>query len=378
MQTRRSLIQSKPSRRGFTLIELLVVISIIATLMALILPAIQQARAAARRTQCQNNMKNIALAAHNFASAKRGKLPALGVYGPDMSQTSTPVLGLRSWVVDLLPFMDQRGVYDRFQLDQRWDSGANNAVNRTYIKVLACPDDESAIGIDGGLSYVANHGYVLETQIANVWVEPGVDWNGNTFISATSAADLDSADSDAHRNAGVFWMDIQKAGFPNTVGNTRARAEQKNTHSIDGAYDGGGQTIMFSENIWAGGEGSWANPAWTNVGFVLGLDGSGGAQSYANPSFSGFVQPGKTAQKTTINGGTGNGGVEASPGSLSGRLSAAPNSQHFGGVTVAWVEGSVGFLSQDIDRNVYARLISPAGSKLTNANSQAPLGESDF
>ena len=378
MQTRRSLILSKTSRRGFTLIELLVVISIIATLMALILPAIQQARAAARRTECQNNMKNIALAAHNFASAKRGKLPPIGVYGPDRSQTTAPVLGLRSWVVELLPFMDQRGVYDRFQLDQRWDSGANNAVNRTYIKVLACPDDDTAVGVNGGLSYVANHGYVLESLPANVWVEPGVDWNGNTVISEAGAADLDTADSDAHRNTGVFWMDIQNAGFANAVGNTRARAEQKNSHTIDGAYDGAGQTILFSENIWAGGEGSWANPTWTNVSFILALDGSGGAQNFASPTYSGFVQPGKTAPKTSVNGGTGNGGVEAHVGSLTGRLSAGPNSNHFGGVTVAWVEGSVGFLSQDIDRNVYARLISPAGSKLSNPNSQAPLGESDF
>ena len=75
MQTRRSLILSKTSRRGFTLIELLVVISIIATLMALILPAVQQAREAGRRTQCLNNLKNITLAAISFAEAHRGVLP---------------------------------------------------------------------------------------------------------------------------------------------------------------------------------------------------------------------------------------------------------------------------------------------------------------
>jgi len=363
MQIRRIQLTQKPVRRGFTLIELLVVISIIATLMALILPAIQQARAAARRTECKNNLKNIALAVHNFASAKMGALPPLGVYGPD-SAAGGAINPLHSWVVKLLPFMDSRAVYDRWQLDQGWNSPANGGgvdpLNRKYLKVLACPEDETAMSVPGGLSYVANHGYLLETLTTNIWVEPGVDWNGNSNISAAGAADLDLTDSDLHRNAGVFWMDISKAGYTNAPGNTRARAEQKNSISIEGAYDGGGQTIMFTENTWAGGEGSWASPVWTNVGFVLSLSTATG-QSYANPQWSQTTSPGKSAPKTLINQGG----------------PTSPNGGHTGGVNVAWVEGSVGFISQDIDSGVYARLISPAGSKSLTFG-QPPLSDNAF
>ncbi|MCP4171844.1 MAG: type II secretion system protein, partial [Fuerstiella sp.] len=80
MQSRRHTAASRKARRGFTLIELLVVISIIATLMSLILPAIQNAREAGRRTQCLNNIRNVTLAALNFATSNKSRLPALGYF----------------------------------------------------------------------------------------------------------------------------------------------------------------------------------------------------------------------------------------------------------------------------------------------------------
>ncbi|MCA9097473.1 MAG: DUF1559 domain-containing protein, partial [Planctomycetaceae bacterium] len=75
MKTLRTKRNSEAPRRGFTLIELLVVITIIATLMSLILPAVQSARESSRRTQCLNNMRQHGLAMSNFAAANNGKLP---------------------------------------------------------------------------------------------------------------------------------------------------------------------------------------------------------------------------------------------------------------------------------------------------------------
>jgi prepilin-type N-terminal cleavage/methylation domain-containing protein len=93
---------------GFTIVELLVVIAIIGGLIALLLPAVQAAREAARRTACSNNMKNIGLAVHNYAAAN-GTLPAGGSYPPYLGYAWG-----HSWSVALLPFLEQSSVYDRF------------------------------------------------------------------------------------------------------------------------------------------------------------------------------------------------------------------------------------------------------------------------
>jgi hypothetical protein len=155
MQTRRSLILSKTSRRGFTLIELLVVISIIATLMALILPAVQQAREAGRRTQCLNNLKNITLAAISFAEAHRGVLPASGTY-PGLNADSSvdgsreSIYPSHSWALDLLPYMDQTAVYERWTFGTGFNVGGNIAVSQYNFEVLTCPNDDSSAGQNGG------------------------------------------------------------------------------------------------------------------------------------------------------------------------------------------------------------------------------------
>jgi prepilin-type N-terminal cleavage/methylation domain-containing protein len=84
-------VKQSRADRGFTLIELLVVIAIIAILIALLLPAVQQAREAARRTQCKNNMKQLALAAHNFEGTY-GNLPP-GYLGPDLPTNDGNIAG---------------------------------------------------------------------------------------------------------------------------------------------------------------------------------------------------------------------------------------------------------------------------------------------
>ena len=102
MQARRHTPR-RTQRRGFTLIELLVVISIIATLMALLLPASKNAREAARRTQCLNNQRNIATAMIGWATAHNNQLPAYGYWAADTTDPMTAVVQpQRSWVVELL------------------------------------------------------------------------------------------------------------------------------------------------------------------------------------------------------------------------------------------------------------------------------------
>ncbi len=103
------MVQRAPSRRGaFTLIELLVVIAIIAVLVALLLPAVQQAREAARRTQCRNNLKQIGLALHNYHDSHTIFPP-----GETSNQTDDPLYG-HGPGVDLLPYIDQANVYNKF------------------------------------------------------------------------------------------------------------------------------------------------------------------------------------------------------------------------------------------------------------------------
>ena len=95
---------------GFTVIELMVVIAIISVLMSLILPAVMNARGAARRTQCQNNLKNLGLAMINEAEAKK-RFPASGYFGRTTGF-------YRSWAADLLPWIDQQTIADRWDKDQ--------------------------------------------------------------------------------------------------------------------------------------------------------------------------------------------------------------------------------------------------------------------
>src|ERR1051325_7778778 len=108
----------RSTRRGLTLIELLVVIAIIAILIALLVPAVQKVREAAARTQCQNNLKQMALALHNYHDNYK-VLPA----GCVMSTTN-----FLSFHVHILPFIDQTPLYAKFDKNTRYDGATNAAL----------------------------------------------------------------------------------------------------------------------------------------------------------------------------------------------------------------------------------------------------------
>lgn len=134
------------SRLGFTLVELLVVIAIIGVLIALLLPAVQQAREAAQRTQCKNNLHNIGLAVHNYLSTHKFFPTAL--FNPD------PFGDPGTWMTLILPFMDQNQIYDNMNFSTT--SGGplcpatgtirfNTTAISAQIAAYACPTDSTNV-----------------------------------------------------------------------------------------------------------------------------------------------------------------------------------------------------------------------------------------
>ncbi len=152
-------------RRGFTLIELLVVIAIIGVLIALLLPAVQAAREAARRSQCTNNLKQLGLAVQNYISTN-DVLPPMCTYPAGATQSWG---WSYSWTIGLLPFMEQNPMYNAFNFSVgifgnssgfTYQQG-NNTVAYSQINTLICPSDGSQRGPQspyGTTSYVGNLG----------------------------------------------------------------------------------------------------------------------------------------------------------------------------------------------------------------------------
>lgn len=362
-----------PLRRGFTLIELLVVISIIATLMSLILPAIQNAREAGRRTQCLNNIRNVTVACMNFASANpKGHLPALSYYPPGAAVSGSPIVPFiegRSWVVDILPYMDQQSTYDRWQFDQPWDSAANLPLaGSLFIEALACPNDESAYQIEGGLSYVANAGFGTSVDGADAatqnrghtFFDAAFDWNSDGVVSRPE-------DYEITFHTGVFWPILNNGGFKKLCQN-RCTAPGK-------IYDGSGNTLMLSENLNAG-QTNWANPSLTSCGFMLPLNGTGSSPGDTNKVSNVVLSntPLATQTGTTPYINQMKTGPEGSP---------FPSSSHPGIVTASFCDGSAKSLSENIDQYVYSQLMTPNGTRLRTLTgvqftAENPVSSSDF
>lgn len=127
-------------RPGFTLIELLVVIAIIAILIALLLPAVQSAREAARRAQCVNNLKQLALASLNYESTN-GSLQASALWGkPTDGRACHPKYGFGTFI-PILPYMEQTNVYNRFNFADSCYSALNFSYAGVGIGTLWCPSD---------------------------------------------------------------------------------------------------------------------------------------------------------------------------------------------------------------------------------------------
>lgn len=129
---KRQALQSRP---GFTLVELLVVIAIIGILVALLLPAVQAAREAARRTSCKNNLRQLGLALHLYHDAHEVFPP--GVLGATGSQSANEKL--HTWNALLLPFVEQLSLQDSYDFNVRFDNAKNATAVAQVVQVFLCP-----------------------------------------------------------------------------------------------------------------------------------------------------------------------------------------------------------------------------------------------
>lgn len=167
-------------RRGFTLIELLVVIAIIAILIALLLPAIQKVRESAARMQCLNNVKQLALAAHNYHDTN-SKLPgAAGAWS-----------GSGTWLVSVLPYVDQPAIAKLYRTDLVGYDQVSSGATGNQLAVGSCPSDNAAL--KGGQTYKGSsyHNYAVNigntasgTPFSTGNMRTETTYNGNTFAGA--------------------------------------------------------------------------------------------------------------------------------------------------------------------------------------------------
>ncbi len=223
MTTRRPHHEASCPRRmspGFTLIELLVVISIIAVLIGLLLPAVQSAREAGRRTACQNNMRNIGLAIIQYVEIHQ-KFPRAGVFTDDPlkqnppGSSPTPMIGTRklgitswhdplctpdaievpmyNWVVEVLPYLDQQDLanawtkvgpnasgklvpYSYLSDDHNLPGQPTNlTIGSTSLAILRCPDDTSTRPGEGNMSDAANGGFSAWPALPLGWTRSAHD-----------------------------------------------------------------------------------------------------------------------------------------------------------------------------------------------------------
>jgi len=388
MLARRPAPRRASARRGFTLIELLVVISIIATLAALILPAVQNARATARRAECMNNIRNCGIAAQSFSTARNGNLPFVADASAQFNWNTpaAPVWSASPWTVQLMPYMEYGVLAEKLAAANSTvvPSDTTLALSRTNIKVLNCPDDQNSDAV-GNLSYVINNGYAalpLWGQTNLLHQPTGYDYSFNTL--GVQTAD----DAEVAAGTGASWSNVAfpaSAGAP--LGRTTTTAIKIDKVS---SADGSSQTLLFAENLqaqrWIGREPTAADISngyvieEASLTFRLCVDGTVTTTANVNDVVTspvggvGDAPPAAKGRSLSLAGiipdSTINFGLQVAVEGQAPR----PSSLHVGGTNVVFVGGNSKFLAQNIDAGVYARLVSWDGGR----KGQAVLSDTDF
>jgi prepilin-type N-terminal cleavage/methylation domain-containing protein len=309
-------------RSGFTLIELLVVIAIIAILIALLVPAVQKVRDAAMRTQCQNNLKQLALGAHNYHDTYHAFMPGNGIPPGQTPPKFTGVwsdprfnglpYGTFSWAAYILPFIEGNNVFNQINFNlpaytpyfeeygsqtggrpQPYGNPANALAATSMPSVFVCPaairarpeNEQKDYGINGGIQ---SHGCCAERSTTNsaegmAWLGSAVrmvevtDGTSNTFLffDLMNYAEHGRIDFGKGSNPFIF---VNEAGQGYAVGSTNGTVagvwppndETPNTRGPESNHFGGVFSAMADGHV------TWVSNSVTPAVYLAGYTRSGG------------------------------------------------------------------------------------------------------
>lgn len=352
-------------RFGFTLIELLVVIAIIGVLVALLLPAVQAAREAARRAQCVNNLKQLGLASANAESATGAYLPG---FGPDNNPVVNPgSCGARPNVLaQILPYMEQSAVHSAFNfewcINLNGRGTQNDTAQRQVVAAFNCPSDASNIKFTdlGYANYVASLGGTAAQRFGS-----GVA----SWETVTSRAGIFN----------VMGIDTSSPDWPNR--------NKVRPVTVAGVTDGTSNTALFSETK----RGKAASSAADSNGILGGVPMDDPLNVYILTSIDLGVAPdcrlGMSGYSTRIiyRGQqyyrglpmTGYYSHTLTPNSKSwdcasnayNNIHGAARSYHSGGANVAFADGSVRFIKDSISLPTWYALGTRAGGEVVSSDS---------
>jgi prepilin-type N-terminal cleavage/methylation domain-containing protein len=308
------------ARFGFTLIELLVVIAIIGVLIALLLPAVQQAREAARRAQCSNNMKQLGLAMHNYHDAFRVFPPGstsgfnTGVWNWPGTGVFDPTLQLHSWASMLLPYVDKDQDFHNVNYEQSSLSPVNTTTASRIISTYFCPSYS-------GPQYSNHPHYVNKVGYSQFAIRNYVG------MGAVTVAGLSG--NPATPPEGVFFP-LSKIGIQNITDGT--------THTLLLA-----ETKDEKSSVWIDGTSACVAARWFDpTNFNPPFGGKSVSINYTPYFVFEFINP------------------------LSIDQVWGPSSNHPSGANHLLGDGSVQFLNQNMDVFIYDALTTRAKNETVN------------
>jgi prepilin-type N-terminal cleavage/methylation domain-containing protein len=345
-------------RRAFTLIELLVVIAIIAILIALLLPAVQQAREAARRTQCKNNMKQMGLSIHNYESTY-GRVPSSGEYSDyrNFTRSFFPV----STFTAILPYIDQAPIYNQWDMSLPYNASPTTYPNSrnvtlatSHIEPFLCPSNGN-FSKNGGTAPAGSTGpFSSGTLGANY---------GQTDYMPVPYTDLDPV-TGLRNPMTATARGADKPGLLGGAGEAGFRDCTDGLSNTACIFEDAGKPASIASTKYA------APAGFTTVDNCGTLAGGGRcpnrwADADSGSGVSGPPNLGTGETKVINNNNNPKGGPA---GCLWANNNCGPNDEpfsfHTGGCHATLGDGSVRFISENVDRNIVRQLVDRADGQV--------------